>query len=215
MKNSKAIIISVVITLLVSALVGSIVYNTVVMSVLNISDAESFRKAIVCQELVDSLQQLQDTEANTGSSAEVEVPDTNTQQPTEDSEIELPEADVEDPVKYEVIYEDTYIKVTYVKQELSIFGPAIKFLIESKTTQTIDISFTNVHIDGYMADLCGVFVSELAEGKKSFETLYIYESDYENYTSFPSMVEFTIKVQDSSSWADLAKSNPIYINIQQ
>lgn len=215
MKNSKAIIISVVITLLVSALVGSIVYNTVVMSVLNISDAESFRKAIVCQELVDSLQQLQDTEANIGSSAEVEVPDTNTQQPNEDSEIELPETNVDDPVKDEVIYEDTYIKVTYVKQELSIFGPAIKFLIESKTTQTIDISFTNVHIDGYMADLCGVFVSELAEGKKSFETLYIYESDYENYTSFPSMVEFTIEVQDSSSWADLAKSNPIYINIQQ
>jgi hypothetical protein len=215
MKNSKAIIISVVITLLVSALVGSIVYNTVVMSVLNISDAESFRKAIVCQELVDSLQQLQDTEANTGSSAEVEVPDTNTQQSNEDSEIELPETNVDDPVKDEVIYEDTYIKVTYVKQELSIFGPAIKFLIESKTTQTIDISFTNVHIDGYMADLCGVFVSELAEGKKSFETLYIYESDYENYTSFPSMVEFTIEVQDSSSWADLAKSNPIYINIQQ
>lgn len=215
MKNSKAVIISVVITLLVSALVGSIVYNTVVMSVLNISDAESFRKAIVCQELVDSLQQLQDTEANTGSSAEVEVPNTNTQQPTEDSEIELPEPDVDDPVKDEVIYEDTYIKVTYVKQELSIFGPAIKFLIESKTTQTIDISFTNVHIDGYMADLCGVFVPELAEGKKSFETLYIYESDYENYTSFPSMVEFTIEVQDSESWADLAKSNPIYINIQQ
>ena len=215
MKNTKVIIISVVITLLASALVGSIVYNTVVMSALNISDAESFRKAIICQELVDSMQQLQDTESDTNSNTEVTVPDTNTQKPTEDSTIELPEHEANTPVKDEVIYEDAYVKVTYVKQELSIFGPTVKFLVESKTTDTIDVMFTDVHIDGYMADTCGAYVSELAEGKKSFETLYLYESDYEDFTSFPSMVEFTIKVQNSETWVGLAESNTIYINIQQ
>ena len=62
-------------------------------------------------------------------------------------------------------------------------------------------------------DLCGIYVSELGAGKKSFETLYLYESDYENFTSFPSLVEFTIKVVNSDTWVSLAESQIIYINI--
>jgi hypothetical protein len=66
-----------------------------------------------------------------------------------------------------------------------------------------------------MVDFCGVYVDGLEEDKKSFETVYIYESDYEDFTDYPSMVEFTIKVQDSESWADLSESGIIYINIDQ
>lgn len=209
MKNFTTIIISVVITLLAAALIMSVTFNSTVMDVLNISDVESFRKAIVYQELANIQQQMPSTETET------EVPETNIEKPSDESNNIQQEPEANIPNKDEVVYEDAYIKVSYVKQELSIFGPTIKFLIESKTTETIDISFTDVHIDGYMADTCGVFVLELTEGKKSFETLYLYESDYKDFTSFPSMVEFTIKVQDSGSWVSLAESDTVYIEIQQ
>lgn len=209
MKSLKLIIVSVAITLLIVGLAVSIACNKFILAVFDITDVESFKNAVISQELVESLQQIQSAPADT------ETKDHNTetvQIPTEDSKSEVADNVI---VKDEIIYEDSYVKITYVKQELSIFGPTIKFLVESKTDKTIDISFTDVHIDGFMADTVGVYVSELAEGKKSFETLYIYESDYEDFTNYPSMIEFTIKVQDSESWNDLAESDTIYFEIEQ
>ena len=221
MKSLKLIIISVAITLLAAALVVTIACNKFILAVFDINDTDSFKKAIVSKELMESLQQLQSTPEET----ETSVPNTEAVQiPAEDSKPEETESEVVaepeseviiDTAKDEIIYEDDYVKITYVKQELSLFGPAIKFLVESKTDKTIDISFTDVHIDGFMVDLTGAYVSDLAEGKKSFETLYIYESDYEDFTEYPSMIEFTIKVQDSESWNSLAESEVIYMNIEQ
>lgn len=217
MKSLKIIIISVAITLLISGLTVSIACNKFILTVFDIKDAESFKNAVICHELVESMQH---------GSGQVDTDtitfETDSQELTEDFEVKTEEPkqeetkpEIADAVTNEIVYEDDFIKVTYVKQELSLFGPTIKFLVESKTANTVDVSFTDVHIDGYMADTCGAFVFELAEGKKSFETLYIYESDYEDFTSFPSMIEFTIKVQDSESWNDLAESDTIYFEIEQ
>ena len=205
MKYLKTIIISVAATLLITALVLSIVYNNLILKVLGITDVESFKRVMFCQELLESLQQSFDT------GVESDVPNTDVQRPVEDSEIVAPSPDTYNT--NDVIYEDVYIRVTYVKQELSIFGPTIKFLIENKTTKTIDVSFTNVHIDGYMVDFCGVYVDALGSGRKTFETLYLYESDYKDFTNFPSFVEFNINIQDTESWYDLVKDQTIYIKV--
>jgi hypothetical protein len=218
MKVIKVIVISVIITALIAALIGIVVYNKFIFAVLDITDAESFRNVVVSQEIVKSLQQSStdnsDTETGMGEQSgvltpEADIIETVTPGDNDSSEVE------NELSKGTVIYEDGYVKVTYIKQELSIFGPTVKFLIESECSNVIDVSFTDVHVDGYMADLCGIFVSELKPGKKAFETLYLYESNYENFTSFPSMVEFTIKVQDSESWMDLSESQTIYIDVLQ
>jgi hypothetical protein len=215
MKTLKTILISVVITLLVASLVVSILCNNMILSLLEIKDAESFKQVLFCKEVVDSMQQLEDA-----LDTDTTVPEDTEQQPTEDTEtedapaVEAPEPEVNMPTDT-IIYEDAYAKVTYVKQELSIFGPTVKFLVESKTTKTINISFNDVYIDGFMAESCSAYVSDLTEGKKSFETLYIYEYDYEDFTSFPSIIEFTIKVIDSESWDRLAESDVIYLEIEQ
>ena len=215
MKTLKTILISVVITLLVASLVVSILCNNMILSLLEIKDAESFKQVLFCKEVVESMQQLEDA-----LDTDTTVPEDAEQQPTEDTEtedapeVEAPEPEVNMPTDT-VIYEDAYVKVTYVKQELSIFGPTVKFLVESKTTKTINISFNDVYIDGFMAETCSAYVSDLTEGKKSFETLYIYESDYEDFTRFPSMIEFTIRIIDSDSWDRLAESDVIYLDIEQ
>jgi hypothetical protein len=212
------IVISVIITALIAALIGIVVYNKFIFAVLDVTDAESFRNVVVSQEIVKSLQQSStdnsDTETGMGEQSgvltpEADIIETVTPGDNDSSEVE------NELSKGTVIYEDGYVKVTYIKQELSIFGPTVKFLIESECSNVIDVSFTDVHVDGYMADLCGIFVSELKPDKKAFETLYLYESNYENFTSFPSMVEFTIKVQDSESWMDLSESQTIYIDVLQ
>ena len=225
MKPFKIVIISVVITLLISGLTVSIACNKFILTVFDITDTESFKKAVIYNELVESMQNsfgYADTDTTTVETDSQEptedseqIKDSEIEVNTEESKLEETAPEITDAVANEIVYEDNYVKVTYVKQELSLFGPTIKFLVESKTDKTVDISFTDVHIDGYMVDLTGAYVSELTEGKKSFETLYIYESDYEDFTSFPSIIEFIIKVQDSESWNDLSESDIIYIDIEQ
>ena len=207
----KIIIISVVITLLAMSLVVSFACNKFVLNVLNITDVESFRDAIIAQELVESLRQSSGTDTNTN----INTPNTDTSTNTDSEVPDINKPTVESVPGDTVIYEDSYAKITYVKQESSIFGPTIKFLVESKATKAIDVSFTNVHIDGFMADLCGIYVHNLEPEKKSFETLYIYESDYEDFTSFPSVIEFNIIIRDAETWDDLGESQVIYFEIQQ
>lgn len=216
MKNIKTIIISVAFTFLTVALVSCILFHNFTMRALNITDAESFGKILAGQELLKSLQQAQNTDTSVNNSNDTDSSGASTtDKPSTDRPSVEGNVDKETPATSinNIIYEDDYIKVTYVKQENSIFGPTLKFLIENKTSETLDISFTDVYIDGYLTDVCGVYVSDLTSEKKSFESLYLYESEYEAFTSFPSMVEFAIKVQSSETWANLSESQVIYIDV--
>lgn len=221
MKPIKTVIASVITTVLIMSLAVSFAYNKFAMNLLDITDIESFRNAIVAQELIKSLQGISGTNDTTNAdSGATNTQDTNintsTNQNVPDSDKPTIDITTTDSMPDgTVIYEDSYAKITYVKQESSIFGPTIKFLVESNATKNIDVSFTNVHIDGFMADLCGAYVSDLEPGKKSFETLYIYESDYEDFTSFPSMIEFIIVIRDANTWSDLAESQVIYFELQK
>ena len=151
-------IISAVIIILVAALIGSVLYNNFIFTLLEVTDAESLRQVIVCREMLEVLQQAQDTKA---PDAELNSTEPETVIPAEDSESEVPEPEETQPtlnsdIKVEttedkIIYEDNYARITYIKQELSIFGPTVKFLIENKSEIVLDISFTDVYIDGYMA----------------------------------------------------------------
>ena len=199
----------IVISVLVALLIMLFAFNSFILTILEIKDVESFKQVILCRELVASMSQT--PEDNTTVVTTATTTNTVLVDPTPDNFGSVNNT----PAESNIIYEDSYIKVTYVKQESSIFGPTVKFLIENKSTKAVDISFTDVHIDGYKVDLCGIYVDSLDVGKKSFETLYLYESDYEDFTNYPSMVEFTIIVRDPASWNDLSGSDVIYININK
>lgn len=197
-------------------LVLSVALNIFVFTIFEINDTESFKQVLLCRELVESLNQLSNPTVDTTvdeTTDEIVSDSANTEaEPETEPETEAP---VETATKNSIIYEDSNVKITYVKQELSLLGPTLKFCVENKTTEAIDVSFNDVYIDGYMVDFCSIYVNALAGNRQSFENLYIYESDYKDFTAFPSMVEFTIKVKDTETWYDLAESEPIYININK
>lgn len=206
---------TIVIIVLAVMLTLSLSLNIFVFTMFEINDVESFKQVLLCRELLESFSQLSADKTTETPDVKEEVPsiDINTEDINKEDPV-VPEIPADNtPEESNIIYEDTNVKVTYVKQEHSIFGPTIKFLVENKSTDTLDISFADVYIDGYMVEYCGAYVSSLASGRQSFETLYLYESDYEDFTEFPSMVEFTIKIQDADSWSDIAESEPIYIEV--
>jgi hypothetical protein len=110
-----------------------------------------------------------------------------------------------------IIYNANGVKISYVAQELGVMGPSLKFYIENNTNQTLDICLTDIYIDGFKADLSGMYCSSLGAGKKAYESLTLYEFEYEDFSDFPSVIEFVVKIQDSTSWNTIVETKPMYL----
>lgn len=213
MKLAKTIIIIVLSVLLAF----SVFFNIFIMTVLDIKNVESFKQVMLCRELVNSVGQLSDTE----DSAITETPDTEPTETepveTEPSIIEVIETDILDynnNVEPCIVYDAEGIKITFVEQDLGPMGLTLKFYIENNTKYTLDICLTDVYIDGFKAEYCGVYCSGLAAGKKSYETLTLWEADYEDFTefpTFPSVVQFVVKVKDPAARNILVETAPIHL----
>ena len=197
-KTIAIITLSVMLTLSVSL-------NIFIITLLEIEDVDSFKQVLLCRELMDSMSQLQGDAENTGK------PVDTTQPETPNTETEIPNIIDKAPTDAEVIYNENGVKISYVEQELGLMGPSLKFYVENNTDQTLDICLTNIYIDGFKAEYCGMYCSELGAGKKAYESLTLWESDYEDFSEFPSVIEFVVKIQDSTSWNTLVETEPMYI----
>jgi hypothetical protein len=197
-KTIAIITLSVMLTLSVSL-------NIFIITLLEIEDVDSFKQVLLCRELMDSMSQLQGDAENTSK------PVDTTQPETPNTETEIPNIIDKAPTAAEVIYNENGVKISYVEQELGLMGPSLKFYVENNTDQTLDICLTNIYIDGFKAEYCGMYCSELGAGKKAYESLTLWESDYEDFSEFPSVIEFVVKIQDSTSWNTLVETEPMYI----
>jgi hypothetical protein len=197
-KTIAIITLSVMLTLSVSL-------NIFIITLLEIEDVDSFKQVLLCRELMDSMSQLQGDAENTSK------PVDTTQPETPNTETEIPNIIDKAPTDAEVIYNENGVKISYVEQELGLMGPSLKFYVENNTDQTLDICLTNIYIDGFKAEYCGMYCSELGAGKKAYESLTLWESDYEDFSEFPSVIEFVVKIQDSTSWNTLVETEPMYI----
>jgi hypothetical protein len=166
---------------------------------LEIKDVKSFKQVLLCRELIDSMDQLsEDT--------------TNTDKPeTPNIETTVPEVQTKEPNEEMIIYNEKGVKISYVAQELGLLGPSLKFFVENNTDQTLDVCLTDIYIDGFKADLSGMYCSSLGAGKKAYESLTLYEFEYEDFSDFPSVIEFVVKIQDSTSWNTIVETKPMYL----
>lgn len=195
----------IAITVLAALLVMSIVFSIFAFVILDINDAESFRQTIICQEFMKSMSELsEDTSSDTDSEPPVVEP--------EDTIVDsdLPNAT---PVEPMVIYDANNVLVTYVDQELGLVGPTLKFYVENNCDRAITLEFTEVYIDGYIAELSGGICDSLAPGKKAYVSLTLWEVDYEDFTDFPETTEFVVRLIDPDSWYILVESDSIHINL--
>ena len=174
-------------------------FNIFITSMLEIKDVKSFKQVLLCRELIDSMGQLSE---NT----------TNTDKPeTPNIETPVPEVQTKEPNEEMIIYNENGVKISYIAQELGLMGPSLKFYVENNTNQTLDICLTDIYIDGFKADLSGMYCSELGAGKKAYESLTLYEFEYEDFSDFPSVIEFVVKIQDSASWNTIVETKPMYL----
>lgn len=174
-------------------------FNIFITSMLEIKDVKSFKQVLLCRELIDSMGQLSEDTANTD---EPETPNIETA---------VPEVQTKEPNEEMIIYNEKGVKISYVAQELGLLGPSLKFFVENNTDQTLDVCLTDIYIDGFKADLSGMYCSELGAGKKAYESLTLYEFEYEDFSDFPSVIEFVVKIQDSTSWNTIVETKPMYL----
>lgn len=178
---------TITIFILSALLVMSTFFNIFFLTMFGIKDVESFKRALLSKELLDGL---------TGTT-EV-VPETDVDQNTSEN--------TSDATESKVVFSEGNIKITYVEQESGLLGPSFKFLIENNSTDSIYVSFTDVYVDGYLTDLSGgSTLSELAPSRKTFVSLTVWESDYEDFTDSPTNVEYTILVVNADTWETIVE----------
>ena len=210
MKIWKTIILCVASSLLTL----SVAFNIFFVSIFEIHDADSFKQVLLSKEILEGLTNIgeaedepdSDIETNT-STVDTPVVDVPTEdEPTVDTPIGLQEG--------QVVYNDIGITITYLNQETSVFGPQFNFFVVNNSEYTLWVSATDVYIDGVQADLSGGGVSDIESGKKAYLEFTIWESDYENFTTDPSEVEFDLVVRDDSTWDELDRVEDLILKLK-
>lgn len=179
----------------------SIALNIFIFVIFGIKDVQSFKQVLLSKELLDSFISMSVPE----STPDVSIPEPDTQSP-------VPE--VEDTPTEEVFYQDDYIIIRKLKQENGLLGPTVVFSIENISTYPVLVSFKDVYIDGYKADLSGLYCSCLDPGMKAIEDFTVWESDYEDFTSKPEEVRFIIDIMDPHNYVSLVEPTPAKITIK-
>lgn len=216
MKTPKSTIAIIVLSI---AFTLSFAFNIFITNILGIHDSESFKQVLLGKELLESLEDLtvevpdveiaypednqtSDTTESTTPESQPENDNPATNNPTTDTTTQTGK----------VIFNENNIKITYVSEEDGLVGPAFKFYIENNSNKPIDVSFTDVYIDDYQADLSGGYVYGLGAGRKVYQNLTLWKSDYEDFTASPSKVEFVIKIYDPDIWDPIVETDYITIN---
>lgn len=208
MKINKSIIITVLAVLLSL----SSAFNFFMLAVFEIRDMSSFKQVLLCKELLESsnLPSTNKTD-DTTTVNKVEETKPSTNNPINTTTSESNKVQTESTV----IYSSNDISITYAGQKSDdYFGPALKFYVENNGDSPISVSFTDVYIDGYMAELSSGLCDELAPGRKALVELTLWKSDYEYFTDFPRTAEFVIKLRDPYSWYAIAESELLQIKLK-
>lgn len=204
MKLAKTIIICVLSCLLTL----SVALNIFTYTIFEIHDVESFKQVLFSKELLDSFTSIGNDSEDT--SEDTIIDSDNSSEPEQEAEQtpDQQEPEVEDNklTKGDIIFDEGNILITFVEQSVGLLGPSFKFCVENKTDKTINVSFTDLYIDGFMADVSGGSTQQLEPDKKAFVDVTIWEMDYEDFTDDPEQVEYIIRIWDPETWADIIVS---------
>lgn len=160
----------------------SLVTNIFILSILGIHNGETFKQAILAKELLNGF---------------------NTVAPEDDSIVEstLPDDSIS-TVKPDVdpIYQDEYVRITYMRYEDDHMGREYKFLIENLSDLQLTVVFDEVYIDGFKVDMSGLYCDDLAAGTKKIECFNLYQYEWEEFTNCPKKAEFRVRLINSNTF---------------
>lgn len=108
-----------------------------------------------------------------------------------------------------VLYEDNNVKVTYDHSVEETYGYVHKIKIENKSTKTLNVLFTDVHINGQEVFTSGLTCEKLLPGTSSIEDFVVLDKDWEHFTNAPTNLTFKVKLTNAKSYLDLYESDTI------
>lgn len=202
MKLVKTIIICVLSCLLTL----SVSLNIFTYTIFGIHDVESFKQVLFSKEILDSFTSVGNGSEDTSDDA---ITDSSNDGSKSDQtpEQQEPEVDTNKLTKGDIIFDEGNILITFVEQSEGLLGPQFKFCVENKTSKSINVSFTDLYIDGFMAEVSGGSIQQLESGKKAFIDVTIWEMEYEDFTNDPEQVEYIIRIWDPETWVDIIVSD--------
>lgn len=202
MKLVKTIIICVLSCLLTL----SVSLNIFTYTIFGIHDVESFKQVLFNKEILDSFTSVGNGSEDTSDDA---IADSSNDGSKSDQtpEQQEPEVDTNKLTKGDIIFDEGNILITFIEQSEGLLGPSFKFCVENKTNKSINVSFTDLYIDGFMAEVSGGSIQQLESGKKAFIDVTIWEMEYEDFTNDPEQVEYIIRIWDPETWADIIVSD--------
>jgi hypothetical protein len=195
MKLAKTIAImalSVMLTL-------SLSLNIFILTIFEIKDVESFKQVLLCRELMNSFGQLGNTDTDVDDSVDITV---DTDAPS--TEIKVPEAEA--PKDAQVIYNENGVKISLVSQEITLFGPKLKFFVENNTDRALTIQLTDLYIDGIQSGSVYMYCGDLSANRKAYETIDLYD-----YETFPSVIEFVVEISDPDTYDTIIETDRMYL----
>ena len=192
-------------------LVLSVALNIFIFSVLGIGTSEGFKQALLAKELMTGLSSVEPDET---------VPEeTKASDPVEEtapavSTIPTENKDNSGTSNVTPIYQDENVKITYMKKEEDhLLGPVYKFIIENTSDRPLTVSFSDVYIDGFKVDLSGLYCDDLEMGAKAVADLTLYQSEWEDFTTNPSRVEFRVRLTNPKSLLTVYDSDVITFDL--
>lgn len=195
----------------------SVSFNLFIMSIFEISDAKSFKQALLAKELLDGFNSVESnniTEDELTEEATVVEEDTTKEAIEETTEVEEA-VEKNDSIKPVIppLYQDENIKVTYLNKVDSTFGLAYEFEIENTSDKPVTVEFSDIYIDGFKVELSELTCKSLAIGEKATGVLTLVQSEWEAFTVEPSKVEFRVTLVNPKSLLIRYESDRITFDI--
>ena len=195
----------------------SVSFNLFIMSIFEISDAKSFKQALLAKELLDDFNSVESnniTEDEVTDEATV-VEDTTEEVIEETTEVEEA-VEKNDSIKSVIppLYQDENVKITYLNKVDSTFGLAYEFEIENTSDKPVTVEFSDIYIDGFKVELSELTCKTLAIGEKATGVLTLVQSEWEAFTTEPSKIEFRITLINPKSLLIRYESDRIVFNVR-
>lgn len=192
----------------------SVLFNLFIMSIFEISDATSFKQAILAKELLDGFNSVTpDTIIRDDDVSEEDtiVEEITTENPTDTEEI----VEKDDSIIHNIppIYLDENVKIFYLKEVDSDFGLAYEFKIKNTSDKPITVEFSDIYIDGFKVELSGLCCKDLKIGEETKAVFTLIQSEWEDFTAAPSKVEFRVKLTNPKSLLTIYESERITLDL--
>ena len=140
-------------------------------------------------------------------------PETEKTEETEETvveEVTTPEPTVPEETTYQIIYEDTNIRVKYICFDYTRPNPTYFFEIENLSSKPLNVLFTDVCVNGKIVYVSGLTCEKLRPETSLIDEFVLSTKDNIDYN--PSIeISFRIKVTDSNSYLDLYTTESIYL----